>query len=568
MKLNNKRTIFVGFAFFLICAFWQAYDNTIPLILTNKFGLSQTASGVVMALDNILALFMLPLFGALSDKCRHRLGRRTPFILVGTIVAAVAFVGLTFADNMQLKQIDRVSKINDPAGMVEIYQNEKNAQLQTPDGRKFVLTELFTEEEFSTIPAQLVVSNGKVLRFDFREVYGEQGGFVNGVPYGEEYDLKSLVEKGALSQEEADSALSRKADKEFTNPVYTNYVVPARQAYAWSVTKDGTAPLIFFMLLLLIVLVSMATFRSPAVALMPDVTIKPLRSKANAVINLMGSAGGILVLGLGMVFATSAVKNALMSYTLYFSVIAGIMLLALLIFMLKVKEPKLVEKMRQESKTYGIDEDDGDGSGSRKLSREERKSLAFLLASIVLWFMGYNAVTSKYSVYASNILHKDYNLTLIIAQAAAILSYLPVGMVASRVGRKKTILAGVVMLTAAFGVACFLREDSPTMLMNAMFALAGIGWATINVNSFPMVVELCRGGNVGKYTGFYYTASMAAQTVTPMISGFFMDQFGMTMLFPYAAVFAAMAFGTMLFVMHGDNKPLAKKGLEALDVED
>ena len=195
-------------------------------------------------------------------------------------------------------------------------------------------------------------------------------------------------------------------------------------------------------------------------------------------------------------------------------------------------------------------------------------TLAFLLASIVLWFMGYNAVTSKYSVYASNILHKDYNLTLIIAQAAAIFSYLPVGMVASKVGRKKTILAGVVMLTAAFGVACFLREDSPTMLMNAMFALAGIGWATINVNSFPMVVELCRGGNVGKYTGFYYTASMAAQTVTPMISGFFMDQFGMTMLFPYAAVFAAMAFGTMLFVMHGDNKPLAKKGLEALDVED
>ena len=106
------------------------------------------------------------------------------------------------------------------------------------------------------------------------------------------------------------------------------------------------------------------------------------------------------------------------------------------------------------------------------------------------------------------------------------------------------------------------------MLMNAMFALAGIGWATINVNSFPMVVELCRGGNVGKYTGFYYTASMAAQTVTPMISGFFMDQFGMTTLFPYAAVFAALAFATMLFVMHGDNKPVAKKGLEALDVED
>lgn len=182
--------------------------------------------------------------------------------------------------------------------------------------------------------------------------------------------------------------------------------------------------------------------------------------------------------------------------------------------------------------------------------------------------MGYNAVTSKYSVYATNILNKDYNFTLIIAQAAAIVSYLPVGVISSKVGRKKTILAGVVMLTAAFTAACFLRESSPTALMNAMFALAGIGWATINVNSFPMVVEMCRGGDVGKYTGIYYTASMAAQTVTPMLSGFLMDSFGMTALFPYAAVFTALAFGTMLFVRHGDNKPTAKRGLEALDVED
>ena len=517
MKLNYKRTIFVGFAFFLICAFWQAYDNTIPLILTNKFGLSQTASGVVMALDNILALFMLPLFGAISDRCRHRLGRRTPFILFGTLVAVVAFVGLTFADNLQLKQISKVSTIDDPAALTEIYQTEKDAELQTPDGEKFVLSQRFSETEFAALRSQTTNDSGKTV----------------------------------------------------TNPDYTNYVVPARQAYAWNVTSHSATPLILFMVLLLIVLVSMATFRSPAVALMPDVTIKPLRSKANAVINLMGSAGGILVLGLGMVFATSAVRNALMSYTLYFGVIAAIMLLALLIFMWKVKEPKFVQEMEAESERFGVDNGDKDETtGSRKLSKAERKSLIFLLASIVLWFMGYNAVTSKYSVYASNILHKDYNLTLIIAQAAAIISYLPVGMAASRFGRKRTILAGVVMLTTAFTVACFLRQSSPTMLMNAMFALAGIGWATINVNSFPMVVELCKGGDVGKYTGFYYTASMAAQTVTPMISGFFMDKLGMTVLFPYAAIFACLAFGTMLFVMHGDNKPTAKKGLEALDVED
>ena len=202
------------------------------------------------------------------------------------------------------------------------------------------------------------------------------------------------------------------------------------------------------------------------------------------------------------------------------------------------------------------------------LRLKTRRSLIFLLLSIVLWFFGYNAVTSKYSVYASNILHKDYNLTLMLAQAAAIVAYLPVGIVASKIGRKKTILGGVVMLAIAFGVAAFLNSESPTMLMNAMFCLAGIGWATINVNSFPMVVEMCSGSDVGRYTGFYYTASMAAQVITPMFSGFLMDKVGMTVLFPYAAIFVAGAFVTMLFVRHGDSRPIAAKGLEALDMDD
>jgi len=564
MKLNYKRTIFVGFAFFLICAFWQAYDNTIPLILTNKFGLSQTASGVVMALDNILALFMLPLFGAISDKCSHRLGKRTPFILVGTIVAAAVLICLTFADNMQLKQISKVSSIDDPVAMQEIYDNEKDAKLQTPDGEKYVLSELFPDsEEYTKIPAKLIVEDGKV-KASRKDADGKKE-----AP-AEEYEIQPLVDRKILTESQADSILKHKEGSAFTNPVYSYYVAPARQAYAWTVTKQSSMPLIFFMILLLIVLVSMSTFRSPAVALMPDVTIKPLRSKANAIINLMGSAGGILILALGIVFKTSDVRNSLMSYTGYFAIIAGIMLLALSIFMWKVREPRFAREMEEQSKAYGIEDnvqDDRD-AGSRKLSKGEKRSLFFLLASIILWFMGYNAVTSKYSVYASNVLHKDYNLTLIIAQAAAIISYLPVGIISSKIGRKKTILAGIVMLTTAFGVACFLRQSSPTMLMNAMFALAGIGWATINVNSFPMVVELCKGGDVGKYTGFYYTASMAAQTVTPMISGFFMDKLGMTTLFPYASIFVALAFVTMFFVMHGDNKPTVKKGLEALDVED
>lgn len=545
MKLDYKRTIFVGFAFFLICAFWQAYDNTIPLILTNKFGLSQTASGAVMALDNVLALFLLPLFGAISDRCHSKLGKRTPFILIGTIAAAVIFVGLSFADGAQLKNISAVSQIDDPAAMQVIYTQESETDLQTPDGTAYRLSALFTEEEFVTIPSQLVVTDGTIKTAD-------------GTPY-------TLADRFT----EAERADIDKHDdgKAFTNPHYTDYVVPARQAYAWNQTAANPTALIVFIALLLMVLLSMATFRSPAVALMPDVTIKPLRSKGNAVINLMGSAGGILILGLGMVFATGSVKNSMMSFTPYYIVIALVMLTALALFLWQVREPKLVKQMQEESRRYGIAEDDQEENGG-KLGKGERRSMCFLLASIVLWFMGYNAVTSKYSVYASSVLNKDYNLTLIIAQAAAIISYLPIGMLSSKLGRKKTILAGVVMLTTSFTVACFLRESSPTILMNAMFALAGIGWATINVNSFPMVVEMCKGGSVGKYTGIYYTASMAAQTVTPLLSGYLMDKLGLTALFPYAAVFVALAFVTMLFVMHGDNKPTAKRGLEALDVED
>ena len=599
MKLNYKRTICVGFAFFLICAFWQAYDNTIPMILTNKFGMSQAWSGLIMALDNVLALFMLPLFGALSDKTNHPLGRRTPYILYGTIVAVVAFLALSFVDGIQLRHIKEAARIDDPASLAVIYEAEKDETLLTPDGETFVLSEMFTEEEFTMIRSTAKVVGG-----------------------GTE-----------------------------PSPRYTSYVVPARQAYARSVTSSHPSTLILFIALLLIVLIAMATFRSPAVALMPDVTIKPLRSKANAVINLMGSAGGILVLALGMVFATGSVKNAMMNYTLYFFVIAAVMALALLLFRKTVDEPRFVEDMHLESEKYGLTDEENEAAGiseerpagtahepvfeedgetsraSRRAKALERagsfftrtdekeetpdeplrpeadrytgyrddetvivkgadgddvkviksemtfaehkraahRSLLFILASIVLWFAGYNAVTSKYSVYASTILNKDYNMTLIIAQLAAIISYLPVGFIASKIGRKKTILAGVVMLAASFGVAAFMRAGSPTPLMNAMFALAGIAWATINVNSFPMVVEMCSSAEVGKYTGYYYTASMAAQVVTPIFSGFLMDKLGMTVLFPYAVFFVGCAFITMLFVKHGDSRPTAKSGIEAFE---
>ena len=454
MKLNYKRTLLVGMAFFLITAFWQAYDAIVPLILTNHFGLPQTASGAVMSIDNVLAVFLLPIFGALSDRTSTKYGKRTPFILFGSVAAMISFVGLTFIDNYQL---------------------------------------------------------AKVL---------------------EQTDISS----------------------------------PSAQEAALRLTLENPLPFIGFMATLLVVLLAMATFRSPAVALMPDVTAKPLRSKANAIINLTGTVGAILVLALGILFATS--KNPYMSYTGYVLAVIAVMLFGLLLFLFTVKEPRWAKEMEDSSEPEQ-EVVRSDGEHGKTLSRSEFTSLLLILASVALWYIGYNSITSKYSVYATNILGFDFNLTVIIAQAAAILSYIPVGIISSKVGRKKPILAGVLILAAAFLAGTFVTADTPEFVMYPVFILAGIGWATINVNSFPMAVELARGGNVGKYTGYYYTASMAAQIVAPILSGLLYDLFGMRyVFFAFGAVFVLLSFVTMLFVKHGDNKPEKKQDiLSHLDVD-
>lgn len=587
MKLNYKRTVLVGFAFFLICLFWQAYDTIIPKILTDHFGLPQAWSGIVMALDNILALFMLPLFGSLSDRCRAKMGKRKPFVLAGTIVAVATFVLLTVADGAQLAAIREVSAIDDAKALETVYDAVAQDGLTTPEGDSFVLAQRYEKKAFvairsSTEEARLsadsltyksisgeeqtieskyktsiVTSDGKVFYLRDRSTGYDVPIGDTIVCDGETLSLPVLYAEGGTF-------------KTATNAVYTNYVVPARQAYVKTVTAQNPSMLIWFMAILLIVLISMSTFRSPAVALMPDVTVKPLRSKANAIINLLGTLGGmiVLVLGMGFAFNNSAIANTFRSYLPFFVTVGGVMLAALVVFMLTVKEPLWAAEAEKEGIALEAEPEEAQ-EGGKKLSRAELRSLLFILASVALWYFGYNAVTSKYSVYATNVLDLDYSTTLLIANAAAVISYLPVGLISSRVGRKKTILAGVTMLTAAFGVACFLRVGSSAIVMNLMFALAGIGWATINVNSFPMVVELSRGGDIGKYTGYYYAASMAAQALTPFISGLFMDEFGMTTLFPYATVFVALAFVTMLFVRHGDAKPAPKKtALEHFDVGD
>ena len=437
MKLNYKRTLLVGLAFLSICAFWQLYDNVVPLILKNTFDIPDDIAGVIMALDNVLALFLLPLFGKLSDRTHTRLGRRMPYILGGTLAAVV---------------------------------------------------------------------------------------------------LMNLL------------------------PV-----------------ADAARSLWLFVVALGLLLLAMGVYRSPAVALMPDVTPKPLRSKGNAIINLMGTLGGVFTLAAtGLLVTRDATGNE--NYSALFLAVSILMLAAVVVLLLTIRENRLAREVElQNLATQGedatqaqADETPSTGAGFSSLDPALRRSLILILCSVSLWFMGYNAVTTAFTKYVSVQWGYDIKAAsqcLMVATVGAVVSYLPVGFLSSRFGRKRVIQAGVLLLAACFGTAALFAQFSPVLY--GIFALLGAAWAMINVNSYPMVVEISKSGDVGKYTGYYYTFSMAAQIVTPIVSGWLLEHVGYYTLLPYAAVMVALSFVTISLTRHGDSRPQPPRSrLEAFDAGD
>lgn len=433
MKLNYKRTFYVGLAFFSISIFWQLYDNIVPLILDHTFGLGETITGVVMALDNVLALFLLPIIGAFSDKVETKIGKRMPFILVGTLSAAVSMMILPLADN---------------------------------------------QENF-----------------------------------------------------------------------------------------------LMFFIALGFVLIAISLSRSPAVALMPDLTPKELRSKANAVINLMGAVGSVFAL---IMISLLVDRTEQPDYTYVFLSVALIMIVAVAVLFLKVKENKLAAKVKEEEESIQNREEKAIAANNAtdfeedKMPSEVRRSLYFILASIFLWFTAYNAIITAFSRYAVrvwNLAGGAFANTLLVATGAAVISFIPVGFLSSKFGRKNMILLGIIVMSVSYLSGFFYTSYHSSI--NIVFALTGFGWASINVNSYPMVVEMSRNRDIGKYTGLYYTFSMAAQIFTPIFSGIFLEAVSYRTLFPYALIFSSLSFCTMLFVKHGDSKPVKKENvLENFDVDD
>jgi MFS family permease len=231
-----------------------------------------------------------------------------------------------------------------------------------------------------------------------------------------------------------------------------------------------------------------------------------------------------------------------------------------------VKENKVL------AETNIVDEVEKDTGKGKRLSGGVLVSLILILCSVFLWFMAYNAVTTAFSRYCVNVWGADLGTSssyLLVATISAIAAFVPLGFLSGKLGRKKTVLLGIILMTVCYFIAIFIKHQTPVMY--AIFGIVGIGWAAINVNSFPMVVEMCSGSDVGKYTGLYYTFSMAAQITTPLLSGFLIDnlKIGYNVLFPYAVAFSVFSFITMSFVKHGDSKPVSKKSLlENFDSED
>lgn len=621
LKLDYAQTFKVGFAFAIIMIFWTAYDFVVPLLLEHAYGLSNTVRGLIMGLDNLLSLFMLPLFGKISDNAKGKLvkkwGRRTPFIVIGTIASVILMVFVPVSTLGQQEKAmdienDIRAQLNDDDFMTEHltefwekggnYADRDYMAINEIDKEQFLAIRY--DADFTATKAFLGMLGATTYKYD-----GEEVSLDDSVPADLGYKLADWNGDGARTYD--DIRISNENYEKFAATGMNTWI--SDQIYEEVTnTAEGHKSIAIYMVILLLVLIAMATFRSPAVALMPDVTPKPLRSQGNAVINLCGGVGGAIAF---LIYTVVLFGERLENYVIIFSSVAAGMLLLLAGFLALVREKKMVDRCHEICKEYGIaDEDeaaaeraeDAAAAGenvladesaasekadispevleaakakTRKLrspkewweakpKSEQAKFISFLLilGSIFMWFMGYNAVSSNLSVYTTKALNLDAGVASIISgisMGISAIAFIPVGYMAAKLGRRKTIMIGLAMAIVSFLlIFAFVKPDSNALVPAALFALfyliAGFGLIIINVNTLPMVVELSTDATVGQYTGYYYVATMSAQAVTPMFAGMVMDAFEDKGLFIYSAIFIALSIILMAFVKHGDSKPVGK----------
>ena len=624
LKLDYAQTFKVGFAFAIIMIFWTAYDFVVPLLLEHAYGLSNTVRGLIMGLDNLLSLFMLPLFGKLSDNAKGKLvkkwGRRTPFIVIGTIASVILMVFVPVSTlGQQEKAMDiengYLAQLDEDAFMTERLTAFWEAGGNYAD-RDYMAMNNIDKEQFLTIRYDADFTATKaflgMLGATTYKYNGEEVSLDDSVPADLGYKLADWNGDGALTYD--DIRISNENYEKFAATGMNTWI--SDQIYDQATnTAEGHKSIAIYMVILLLVLIAMATFRSPAVALMPDVTPKPLRSQGNAVINLCGGVGGAIAF---LIYTVVLFGERLENYVIIFASVAAGMLLLLAGFLAFVREKKMVDRCHEICKEYGITDEDeaaaeraedeaaaggnvladesaaAEQSGETEVSpevlemakaktrklrspkewweakpkSEQAKFISFLLilGSIFMWFMGYNAVSSNLSVYTTKALNLDAGVASIISGVSmgiSAIAFIPVGYMAAKLGRRKTIMIGLAMAIVSFLlIFAFVKPDSNALVPAALFALfyliSGFGLIIINVNTLPMVVELSTDATVGQYTGYYYVATMSAQAVTPMFAGMVMDAFEDKGLFIYSAIFIALSIILMAFVKHGDSRPVGK----------
>ncbi len=467
MKLNAKRTCLIGFAFFGILLLWQVYDSWCPTFLTDIFarrmyGLSsaelkaadpskilnvQWIVGIIMACDNLAALILLPLFGNLSDKTKSPLGKRMPYILTGTFVAAVAFP------------------------FIPLFFHKNN--------------------------------------------------------------------------------------------------------------------IVGMVIMMAIVLMFMMMYRNPAVALMPDITPKPLRAKANGVINIMGYFGGAAATVLGIFLKLSDYINAadearkIWTIEIPFIVASILMVISAIVLACTIKENKLAKELREEmeegEKLAAIETPIDD---DKPMSSANKRMLLAILGAEFLWFMADNAIGTYIGNYVIYYLQSSSSQTMILTilgGLASVIGFATAGSIADRVGRKWTISAGLLVTFLGYIVMMFAKptgvvsgsngEFTFPVLLFVVWAIKGYGMALVHNCSFPMVVELCSSKKIGKFTGYYYAASMSAQTVTPVLLGLILmgaNAWGVLPIYACALTVLSFLVFTALVKNIKASKVANVKGLEAL----
>lgn len=427
LKLNYKNTFLIGLAFFAILMLWQVYNTYCPLILeellANRYEDANKLTyviGIIMAMDNLAALILMPIFGVLSDKTKTKKGKRMPYILIGMLASALLFPLIaTF------------------------------------------------------------------------------------------YLLNSLMD---------------------------------------------------VILLMMLVLIIMQGYRSPAVALMPDITPKPLRSKANGIINLVGYIGAIIAGALAMVFKKTDGSSQSLVYLWPFVIASIFMLIAMFILYFKVDEVKLL-KENKEAIEYGekYSQSLENVSEERPLSKKDFKNLIIILIAIFFWFMSFNAIETFNSLFCQKILNDSgiHGTFTIILTVSSIISFIVLSPLADKIGRKASILIGLLGLIIGLTIIAILAYFTPVeSIVNWVWAiyvctiLIGFSWALVNINSYPMIVEMANKNNIGKFTGYYYSASMIAQTLTPILIGIIMslNDSGLRLLYVYSAFMMILATVVFLFV--------------------